>query len=219
MPDHPPIRIFLSPPDVSDEERALLLDAFDSNWIALLGPHVDAFEHELATTVGAEHAVALSSGTAALHLALLMHGVGPGDEVLTSTLTFAATANAITYVGARPVFVDCDRTSWNLDPLLVIGELGRLAAADRLPKAIVTVDLYGQCADHAPIVEAARHFGVPVIEDAAEALGATYDGRNAGTWQTSASSRQRQQDHHDLRRRGRAGRGDRARACHLRALR
>ena len=181
MPDNPPIRIYLSPPDVGDEERALLLDAFDSNWIAPLGPHVDAFEQELATYVGAEHAVALSSGTAALHLALLMHGVQPGDEVLTSTLTFAATANAITYVGARPVFVDCDRTSWNLDPLLVIGELGRLAAADRLPKAIVTVDLYGQCADHAPIVEAARHFGVPVIEDAAEALGATYEGRNAGS--------------------------------------
>lgn len=177
----PGFRIHLSPPDVGEAERAMLLDAFDSGWIAPTGPHVDAFEVELAAYVGAGHAVALSSGTAALHLALLLAGVQPGDEVLVPTLTFAATANAIRYAGADPVFIDADRASWNLDPLLVLSELGRMVAAGRPPAAIVTVDLYGQCADHDPIVEAARHHGIPVIEDAAEALGATYGGRCAGT--------------------------------------
>ena len=112
-------RTYLSPPDVGDEERRLLLDAFDSNWIAPHGPHVEAFEREFAETVGVPHAVALSSGTAALHLALQILGVARGDEVLTSTMTFAATANAITYVGATPAFVDVSRDTWNLDPDLL----------------------------------------------------------------------------------------------------
>src|SRR5882672_8559545 len=111
-------RIYLSPPHMGPDERALLLDAFDSNWIAPLGPHVDAFENEFAECVGRSHAAALSSGTAALHLALLLIGVGPGDEVIVPTFTFVASANAVTYVGARPVFVDSERASWNLDPEL-----------------------------------------------------------------------------------------------------
>jgi dTDP-4-amino-4,6-dideoxygalactose transaminase len=177
----PPIRIFLSPPDVGADERALLLDAFDSNWIAPLGPHVDAFEAEFAAHVGASHAVALSSGTAALHLALLLHGVGPGDRVLCPTMTFVATANAIRYVGAEPVFVDAD-ASWNLDPGLVEAELARAAAAGQPYAALVTVDLYGRCCDYDELEAIATRHEVPLVEDAAEALGATYGGRSAGTF-------------------------------------
>lgn len=181
MNDQPPIRIFLSPPDVGDEERRLLLDAFDSNWIAPLGPHVDAFERELADRVGAAHAVALSSGTAGLHLALVDLGVGPGDEVITSTLTFAATANAIAYVGATPVFVDVDPRTWQMDPWLVGEALQERARIGRPPAAIITVDLYGACADHDGVDALCREHGIPIVEDAAEALGATYKGRQAGT--------------------------------------
>jgi dTDP-4-amino-4,6-dideoxygalactose transaminase len=175
-------RIYLSPPHMSPRERELLLDAFDSNWIAPLGPHVNEFEREFAQVVGADHAVALSSGTAALHLALLALDVKPGDEVVTSTLTFVATANAITYVGAEPVFIDSDRATWNMDPSLLAEELAERNERGRLPKAVIIVDLYGQCADYAPILEVCEAHGVPVIEDAAEALGATYRGRAAGTF-------------------------------------
>jgi dTDP-4-amino-4,6-dideoxygalactose transaminase len=177
----PPIRIFLSPPDVGPDERAMLLDAFDSNWIAPLGPHVDAFEAELARYVGAAHAVALSSGTAALHLALLLHGVGPGDRVLCPTMTFIATANAIRYVGAEPVFVDAD-ASWNIDPALVEAELGRAADAGEPYAALVTVDLYGRCCAYDDLEAVAARNGVPLVEDAAEALGASFRGRAAGTF-------------------------------------
>lgn len=173
-------RIYLSPPHVGPEERALLLEAFDSNWIAPLGPHVDAFEREMAAYVGVGHAAALSSGTAALHLALLLLGVGPGDEVLVSTQTFAATANAVTYVGAQPVFVDSDPDTWTLDPGLVADELDAAARRGRLPKAVIAVDLYGQSADYDPLLDACARHGVPLIEDAAEGLGATYKGRRAG---------------------------------------
>jgi pyridoxal phosphate-dependent aminotransferase EpsN len=181
MAAEPPKRIFLSPPHVSGRERELLLDAFDSNWIAPLGPHVDALEREFAAKLGAAEAVALSSGTAALQLALVLLGVGPGDEVITSTLTFAATAFAITYVGATPVFIDSDRRTWNMDPELLAEELDACALRGKLPKAVLSVDLYGQCADYAPILEACRRHGVPLIEDAAEALGARYGDRAAGT--------------------------------------
>jgi pyridoxal phosphate-dependent aminotransferase EpsN len=167
---------------MSQFERALLLDAFDSNWIAPLGPHVDAFEKEFAAHVGAAEAVALSSGTGALHLALLLLGVGQGDEVLTSTLTFAATANAITYVGATPVFIDSEPKSWNMDPRLLAAELRACARRNKLPKAVVVVDLYGQCADFDPIQEVCARYEVPIIEDAAEALGATYRNGSAGTF-------------------------------------
>lgn len=175
-------RIYLSPPDVGPAERALLLEAFDSNWIAPLGPHVDAFEREVAAVVGLPHAAALASGSAGLHLALLLLGVGPGDEVIVPTLTFAATANPVRYVGATPVFIDSERASWNLDPELLAEELEAAAARGKLPKAIVTVDLYGQCCDYERLLPLAERFGVPIVEDAAEALGATYRGRPAGSF-------------------------------------
>ena len=175
-------RIFLSPPDVGDLERRFLIDAFDSNWLAPLGPHVDAFEREFATVVGVPHAVALSSGTAALHLSLLALGIGQGDEVLVSTLTFAATANAVKYVGARPVFIDASPATWTLDPDLLEQELEDRAKRQRLPAALIAVDLYGQCCDYARITAACDRYGVPLVEDAAEALGASYRGRPAGTF-------------------------------------
>ena len=175
-------RIYLSPPDAGELERRLLVDAFDSNWIAPLGPHVDAFEREFAESVGVPHAVALSSGTAALHLALVILGIGRGDEVVTSTMTFAATANAITYVGARPMFLDVSPETWNLDPDLLQEELKWRARHGRQAAAVLTVDLYGQCADYARITEICERYGVPLIEDAAEALGATYGPAKAGTF-------------------------------------
>lgn len=177
-------RIYLSPPHMGPRERELLLDAFDSNWIAPLGPHVDAFERELGAIVGVPNVCALSSGTGALHLALVLLGVGAGDEVLVSTLTFAATANAVTYVGATPTFVDCELASWNMCPDRLGEILARRKSDGRLPKAIIVVDLYGQCADYARIVPLAELYGVPIIEDAAEALGATHGGRPAGGFGT-----------------------------------
>jgi dTDP-4-amino-4,6-dideoxygalactose transaminase len=174
--------IFLSPPHVGDVERELLLAAFDSNWIAPAGPDLALFEDELAGLVGVPHAVALSSGTAAIHLALLALGVGPGDDVLVSDLTFAATANAVVYAGARPVFIDSDDVSWNIDPDLLDDELDARARLGRLPSALIVVDLYGQCADWDRISATCRRYEIPVIEDAAEALGATYRGRAAGSF-------------------------------------
>jgi len=175
-------RIYLSPPDMSAAEREALLAAFDSNWIAPLGPEVDAFEWDLPARVGVQDAAALSSGTAALHLALILLEVGPGDEVWTATLTFAATANAIRYVGATPVFIDSERESWNMDPALLREALRDASARGALPKALIVVDLYGQCADYDAILGACQEYGVPVIEDAAEALGATYRGKPAGSF-------------------------------------
>jgi pyridoxal phosphate-dependent aminotransferase EpsN len=174
-------RIYLSPPHMGDLERAFLLDAFDSNWIAPLGPHVDAFEGEFAAAVGAPHAVALSSGTAALHLGLHVLGVSAGDVVLTSTLTFVATANAITYLGARPVFLDVDPDTWTLSPVLLEEELEDCARRGRRPAAVVTVDLYGQCADYDAISAICARYDVPILEDAAEALGASCRDRPAGS--------------------------------------
>lgn len=178
----PKRRIFLSPPHMSGEERALLLDAFDSNWIAPLGPHVDGFEKEFAEKVGTPHAVAVSSGTAALHLALRVLGVGPGDKVATSTLTFTASANAIRYVGAEPVFIDSERASWNLDPQLLAEEIELSVRRGKPIKAVLAVDVLGQCADWEPILHVCQTYEIPIIEDAAEALGATYRGRAAGTF-------------------------------------
>jgi len=175
-------RIYLSPPDVSDVERRLLIEAFDSNWIAPLGPDVDAFEVEIAEYLGVSSAVALTSGTAALHLALLTLDVGAGDDVLVPTFTFAATANAVVYVGARPVLIDSDPDTWNIDPALVEDELEERARTDRLPSAVVAVDLYGRCADWDAIQSVCDCYGVPVIDDAAEALGAGYKGRCAGAF-------------------------------------
>ncbi len=175
-------RIYLSPPDVGDTERRMLLDAFDSNWIAPLGPHVDAFEQEIAQRSGTADAVALSSGTAALHLALLLSGVGPGDDVLVPTFTFVATANVATYLGARPVLVDCDPATWQIDAGLVAQELADRARRHALPGAVITVDLYGQTADYGSLVPLCAQYGVPLIEDAAEALGATNGDDAAGSF-------------------------------------
>lgn len=176
-----PERVYLSPPHVGERARAHLLDAFDSNWIAPLGPHVERFQAEFAAYIGVERAVALSSGTAALHLALLVSGIGPGDEVIVSTLTFAGSVNPIRYVGATPVFVDSEWSSWNLDPQLLSDYLSKADRRGRRPKAIVPVHLYGQVANMEAILAIADRYGVPVIEDAAEAIGGTFGARHAGT--------------------------------------
>jgi dTDP-4-amino-4,6-dideoxygalactose transaminase len=175
-------RIFLSPPDIGPAEQAFVAEAFATNWVAPLGPHVDAFEREFADVVKSPNAVALSSGTAALHLSLILEGVGPGDVVLVSTLTFSASVNPILYLGATPHFIDCDRDSWNMDPVLLAETLAHYAKKGIRPKAVIPVHLYGQTADMDPIMEASEHYGVPVIEDAAEALGSTYKGRAPGTF-------------------------------------
>ena len=174
-------RIYLSSPHMSGRELEYVQDAFATNWIAPLGPHVDAFEREMAAAVGAGHAAALSSGTAAIHLALLLAGVESGDDVIVSTLTFSASVNPIIYCGAKPVFIDSEYESWNMNPALLADELDSRARAGRLPKAVMVVHLYGQSADLDPIVAACQRHGVTLIEDAAEALGATYRGRSPGT--------------------------------------
>ncbi len=175
-------RIYLSPPEVGETERRMLLEAFDSNWIAPVGPDLDAFEQEMARRSGTAHAVGLSSGTAALHLALLLLGVGPGDEVLVPSFTFVATASAVTYLGATPVFVDCSPDNWTVDPALVAEALEDRARSGRPPRALVTVDLYGQTADYDALGSLCDRYGIPLVEDAAEALGATYRGRPAGSF-------------------------------------
>jgi dTDP-4-amino-4,6-dideoxygalactose transaminase len=175
-------RTYLSPPDVGAAERQLLLEAFDSNWIAPLGPNVDAFEREFAEAVGVPHAVALSSGTAALHLALIALGIARGRDVITSTMTFAATANAIAYVGANPAFVDISAETWTIDPELLDEELTLRARYGKQAAAVITVDLYGQCADYARLDAVCEKHGVPMIEDAAEALGARYGSAAAGAF-------------------------------------
>ncbi|WP_412070420.1 DegT/DnrJ/EryC1/StrS family aminotransferase [Rubrivirga sp. IMCC43871] len=173
-------RLFLSPPHIGTDELAFVTEAFATNWVAPVGPHVDAFEAEFAAYVGAEHAVALSSGTAALHLALRDLGIGPGDEVAVSDLTFCASVNPILYEGATPVFVDSEPHSWNLDPSLVEDLFRDRAASGRQIKALVAVHLYGQTADLDVLAELCERYGVTLIEDAAEALGASYRGRSPG---------------------------------------
>jgi dTDP-4-amino-4,6-dideoxygalactose transaminase len=175
-------RIHLSPPDVGEAERKLLLEAFDSGWVAPVGPDLDAFEAHVAELVGVRHAVALSSGTAALHLALIAAGVRRGDTVLVPSFTFAASANAVLYTGARPVFLDSCAETWNVDPGLVAEELRVRAARGQLPRAVIAVDMYGQCADYDELLAACDRYGVALIEDAAEALGASYRGRAAGSF-------------------------------------
>jgi dTDP-4-amino-4,6-dideoxygalactose transaminase len=169
-------RVYLSPPHLSGRELDYLRDAIDSNWVAPLGPHVDAFEAEISALTGVPHALALSSGTAALHLALVVLGIGPGDEVACSSLTFSASANPIRFVGATPVFVDATKETWTLDPVLL------RQALDERPqiKAVVAVDLYGQCCDYAALGALCAERGVALVQDAAESLGATYREEPAG---------------------------------------
>lgn len=163
------------------EELNFVHDAFSSNYIAPVGPQIDAFEQEFAEKVGGRYAAAVSSGTAALHLLLRYVGVRSGDEVICSTFTFVASVNPIKYQGGTPVFIDSDYSSWNMDPKLLAKELEKRVAEDRLPKAVVLVHLYGQSADIDPIKEVCDRYGVILLEDAAEALGAEYKGKAPGT--------------------------------------
>jgi len=168
--------IFLSPPHMGGEELRFIEEAFESNYIAPLAPQVDTFEQEFAEKVGIAHAVAVSSGTAAMHLALRALGIGPGDEVIASTLTFIGSVTPIFFQGACPVFVDADRQTWNMDPGLLDQEIKACASRGKPPKAVVPTDLYGQCADLERILEICRPHGIPIISDAAEAMEAYYQG-------------------------------------------
>ena len=174
MAERPPGRLYLSPPHMGSRERELLLEAFDSNEITLLGSQVDAFQVEFAQRVGAPHALAVASGAAALHLALREAGVEKGDEVLVSDLTFVASVNPILYLGATPVLIGSEWTSWNMDPNLLEDALRDRRQEGRAPAAVVVVHLYGQPAEMEAIRNVCDRYGVPLVEDAAEALGAEY---------------------------------------------
>lgn len=174
-------QIALHEPWLIGNTERYLLECLKTNYVSSVGPFVIRFEEEFAAFVGARYAVATCNGTAAIHTALLVLGVGPGDDVLVSTFTFVASVNPIRYQGASPVLIDSEPRTWNMDPALVVAELQTRAAAGRLPKAILVVHLYGHPADMDPILEAAGRFGVPVVEDAAESLGATHRGRAVGT--------------------------------------
>lgn len=182
--------IHLSLAHMSGKEEEFIHEAFLTNWVVPLGPNVDGFENDLATWLGEKsasplHVVALSSGTAAIHLALVMLGVGPGDEVICQSFTFAASANPIVYQGATPVFVDSEPGTWNMDPELLRQAIDdRLRATGKLPKAIIPVHLYGTPARMDEINSVASAYGIPVVEDAAEALGSEYSGRYCGTFGT-----------------------------------
>ena len=188
-PDHR--RIPLSVPCLEGNERAYLAECIETNWVSSAGPFVGRFETAVAEAVGADHAVATTSGTAALHVALQVAGVGPGDAVVTSALTFVATANAIRYLGAEPVFADADAETWQVDPAIVVryltegceqrGGAVHDRSTGRRVAAVLPAHILGHPVDMDPILAAARRHGVPVVEDAAEALGATYKGRAVGT--------------------------------------
>jgi len=175
-------RIYLSPPHMGEEELQHVTEAFKSNWIAPLGPNVDAFENELAQYVGVNGALALSSGTAAIHLALKLLSIKEGDTVFCSTLTFVASANPILYERAIPVFIDSEPKSWNMSPNALQRAFEEAERQNRMPKAVIVVNLYGQSADYEPILALCNRYNVPVIEDAAESLGATYQGKASGTF-------------------------------------
>jgi len=173
-------RILLSVPHMGGREEEFVREAFRTNWLSTVGPNIDQFEADFSRLIGLP-AVALSSGTAAMHLGLRLLGVGPGDEVFCPTLTFVASANPVAYLGARPVFFDSERSTWNLDPQLLREALAQRANQNRLPRAVIVVHLFGQTSDMDLIMEVCDKYGVPVLEDAAEAVGATYKGKFAGT--------------------------------------
>lgn len=175
-------RIYLSSPHMSGKEQQYVDDAFQSNWIAPLGPHVDAFEKEIANYVKSAGAVAVCSGTAAIHLSLMLLGVGKGDTVFCSTLTFVASANPILYQEAEPVFIDSEPMSWNMSPAALKQALVHAENTGKLPKAVIVVNLYGQNADMDLLLAICNEYNVPVIEDAAESLGATYRNKASGTF-------------------------------------
>lgn len=174
--------ILLSTPHMGEAELHYVEEAFRTNWIAPLGPNVDAFEREIADLVGAGHAAAVSSGTAAIHLAVRILGVKPGDRVFCSTLTFAASANPIVYEGGEPVFIDSEPGSWNMSPQALERAFDAAVAEGWLPKAVIIVNLYGQSADMDALNAICDRHGVPVIEDAAESLGARYKGKPSGVF-------------------------------------
>ncbi len=174
-------KIWLSPPHMGGEEEGFVKEAFETNWISPVGPHISAFEDELSSYLEGVGVAALSSGTAAIHLALLLLDVNQGDEVICSTFTFSASINPVRYVGAVPVFVDSERDTWGMDPELLEKTIKDRINAGRKPKAIIVVHLYGMPAQMNDIMRLARVYEIPVIEDAAEALGSTYDGKPAGT--------------------------------------
>ena len=167
-------RIFLSPPHIGVEELKFVEEAFASNYIAPLGPMVDAFEHEFAAYTGIPHCLALASGTAAMHLALRELGVGPGYEVLASTLTHIGSVSPATFLGASVAFIDSDEQSWNMDLALLADELAECARRGKLPKAVIPTDLYGQCCDFERVKQVCDRYEIPVVADAAEAMGARY---------------------------------------------
>jgi dTDP-4-amino-4,6-dideoxygalactose transaminase len=175
-------QVLLSSPDVGDLEESYLVEALSSGWVTPAGPAVEAFEREIAERTGVAHAVAVSSGTAALHLALVALGVGPGQLVAVPTLTFAATANAVAYTGAEPVFVDVDPQTGNIDPQLLAELCDDLDEAGGRLRAVLPVDLFGRCAEYDKLLPLCDHHGISVVEDAAEALGSTYRGRPAGSF-------------------------------------
>ncbi|MFB9845305.1 DegT/DnrJ/EryC1/StrS family aminotransferase [Mucilaginibacter ginsenosidivorans] len=175
-------KIWLSSPHMGGGEFEFVKEAFDTNWIAPLGPHVNGFEQDLQSFTGAKHAAALSSGTAALHLALIMLGIGPGDDVICQSFTFSASANPIAYQGANPVFIDSEPETWNMSPELLEQAIQDGIANGKKAKAIIPVHLYGMPAKMEQISAIAAKYGIPVIEDAAEALGSTINGKPAGTF-------------------------------------
>jgi len=175
-------QILLSTPHMGSTELGFVQEAFRTNWIAPLGPNVDAFEQELAALVGIRHAAALSSGTAAIHLALRLIGLKQGDRVFCSSFTFAASANPIVYEGGEPVFIDSDPGDWNMSPTALARAFEAARAEGWSPRAVIVVNLYGQSADFDPLLELCNHYGVPLIEDAAESLGARYKNRPSGTF-------------------------------------
>jgi len=174
-------RIFLSPPHMCGEEMKFVQEAFESNYIAPTGPMINLFEREFAEKVGIAHAVAVSSGTAAMHLAMRVLGVGAGDEVIASTLTFIGSVSPVVFQGTTPVFIDSDRMSWNMDPNLLAEEIEACRKRGRMPKAVIPTDLYGQCADMDRIREICDPYGIPVISDSAEAVGSSYNGHFSGS--------------------------------------
>lgn len=175
-------RIWLSPPHMSGEEIKFVQEAFETNWIAPVGPHLEAFEKELSDYVGVENCAVLSSGTAAIHLALIVLGVQQGDEVICSSFTFSGSCNPVIYVGATPVFVDSERDTWNMDPVLLEEAIqDRKKITGKLPKAIIVVHLYGMPAKMNEIVSIAMKYKIPIIEDAAEAIGSSYHGKKLGS--------------------------------------
>ncbi|UTT66880.1 DegT/DnrJ/EryC1/StrS family aminotransferase [Janibacter sp. CX7] len=180
-------RILMSQAVVSDLEEEFVLDALRSGWVAPLGPHVDAFEREIAERVGVEHALALSSGTAALHLALLHLGARPGAKVVVASMTFAATVNAVVYTGADPVFVDSLTSDGNVDVELMLDAVRSLQAEGETVVAAIPVDLFGRAADYSVVEPGLAELGVPLLEDAAESLGASLSGRAAGSFGRAAA--------------------------------